>query len=76
METLAGRLAAARKRRVMTQVELAAAADVGLMTVGRLESGAVENPRPETIRRLAKALDVDPAWLLFGDDAPEVKAAA
>ncbi len=77
METLGQRLEASRRRRVMTQAEVAQAAGVALITVTRLENeSGTGNPRPETIRRLAKALDVDPAWLLFGDPASEGKAAA
>jgi len=75
METLGQRLGATRRRNVMTQAELAAAAGVSLITVTRLENGGEEaNPRPTTVRRLAKALDVEPAWLLFGGE--ELKAAA
>ncbi|MDP9365380.1 MAG: helix-turn-helix domain-containing protein [Chloroflexota bacterium] len=77
METLGQRLEWARRRGVMTQAELAQAAGVALVTVTRLENDAGSgNPRPETVRRLAKALDVDPAWLLFGGDPTEGKAAA
>ena len=53
----------------MTQAELAQAAGVALITVTRLENAREEpNPRPQTVRRLASALGVDPAWLLFGGD--------
>jgi transcriptional regulator with XRE-family HTH domain len=75
METLATRLEMTRRRRLMTQATLAAEAGVSLITVTRLEnSGEDVNPRPDTIKRLAKALEVDPAWLLFGED--DLKAAA
>jgi transcriptional regulator with XRE-family HTH domain len=75
METLAQRLEMMRRRRLMTQADLARAADVALITVTRLEnSGENASPRPETIRKLARALKVDPAWLLFGED--DLKAAA
>ncbi len=77
LETLGHRLEAARRRRILTQAELAQAAGVALITVTRLENEAGSgNPRPETIRRLAKALEVDPAWLLFGDQELESKIAA
>ena len=73
METIGQRLEAARRRRVMTQAELAQAAGVALVTVTRLENDVGSgNPRPGTIRRLAEVLNVDPAWLLFGDDVTEV----
>ena len=75
MQTLGQRLEDARRRGVMTQAELAQAAGVALITVTRLENDSgTGNPRPETVRRLARALGVDPAWLLFGDE--EGKAAA
>lgn len=77
METLGQRLENIRRRRVMTQAELATAAGVALITVTRLENDAGSgNPRPDTVRRLARALGVDPAWLLFGDGPSEGKAAA
>jgi transcriptional regulator with XRE-family HTH domain len=72
-ETLGTRLEATRRLRVLTQAELAQAAGVALITVNRLENDAIDNPRPDTVRKVAKALDVDPAWLLFGDEG---KAAA
>ena len=79
MDTLGQRLETARRRRVMTQAELSQAAGVALITVTRLENDVGSgNPRPETVRRLARALEVDPAWLLFGDEPFEgqEKAAA
>ena len=76
MQTFAERLAATRRQRVMTQAELAHTAGVSLITITRLENAKEEpNPRPETVRRLATALGVDPAWLLFGGD-DETKLAA
>lgn len=80
METMGQRVAAVRRRRVMTQAELAHAAGLALITVGRIEGDAGGTPRPATARRLAEALGVDAAWLLFGDEeeegAVEGKAAA
>ena len=76
METLGQRLEAVRRRRVMTQAEVAQAAGVALITVTRLENDTgTGNPRPDTVRRLARALGVEPAWLLFGDES-EKKVAA
>ena len=75
METLGQRLEATRRRRVLTQADLAIKAGVSLITVTRMENGSgAVNPRPTTVRRLAKALGVDPAWLLFGGE--DLKAAA
>lgn len=68
MQTLGQRLEVSRKRKVMTQAEVAQEAKVALITVTRLEGDKIDNPRPSTVRSLAKVLDVDPAWLLFGDD--------
>jgi transcriptional regulator with XRE-family HTH domain len=76
METFSERLEAARRRRVLTQLELAGKAGVSLITITRLENDKGEaNPRPDTVRKLAGALEVEPAWLLFGDQS-EVKLAA
>ena len=47
-----------RVDRLMTQQELAEAAQLGLSTVLRIENDRVE-PRFSTIRKLAKALGVD-----------------
>ena len=74
METFGTRLKEARQRKVLTQAELAHAAGVALITVNRLENDAIEDPRPGTVRKLAQALDVDPAWLLFGDEMEKVAA--
>jgi transcriptional regulator with XRE-family HTH domain len=52
-----------RIRRALTQEELAAAAGVGKNTVNRLERDLTE-PRPPTLRKLAQALEVDPAELV------------
>jgi transcriptional regulator with XRE-family HTH domain len=74
METMGQRIRHARQRRVLTQEELAHAAGVALITVNRLENDAIENPRPATVRKLAGALEVGPAWLLFGDDEGKIAA--
>ncbi len=75
MASIGERLEETRKRRILTQAELADRAGVALITVTRLESSKSNvNPRADTVRRLANALDVDPAWLLFGDE--DSKAAA
>lgn len=74
---LGARLEQARKRKVWTQEELAAAAGVPVVTISRIENGHTEEPRPSTTRKLAVALGVDPAWLLFGEEAqPQLKTAA
>jgi transcriptional regulator with XRE-family HTH domain len=51
-----------REDKLMTQQELAEAADLNLSTIMRIENDRVE-PRFSTIRKLARALDVDPREL-------------
>jgi len=57
------RLKDLRIRRALTQEELAAAAGIGKNTVNRLERDLTE-PRPPTLRKLARALGADPAELV------------
>ena len=52
-----------RRRRVLTLEELAQKADVGRNTIWRLEHG-VMGAQPRTIRKLAKALNVEPEELV------------
>jgi transcriptional regulator with XRE-family HTH domain len=59
------RLRDLRVRRALTQEELADKADVGTNTVARLERNETE-PHMSTLRKLAKALDIDPAELVGG----------
>ncbi len=54
-------LRSARQRAMLTQAELALAAKVSRATVARMEAGEVA--RFVTIRRLAKALRIEPAEL-------------
>jgi transcriptional regulator with XRE-family HTH domain len=57
------RLRYERRRRFMTQEELAEAAGFTPSTISRIESGNAE-PRLSTIKRLAAALGIDPADLI------------
>ena len=57
------RLRDSRVRRALTQEELAEKADVGTNTVARLERNESE-PHMSTLRKLARALDLDPAELI------------
>ena len=63
MEVDAVKLRQLRRRRVLTLEELAQKADVGRNTIWRLEHG-VMGAQPRTIRKLAKALDVEPVDLV------------
>jgi transcriptional regulator with XRE-family HTH domain len=68
MEVDMARLRELRRRRVLTLEELAEKAGVGRNTIWRLEHG-VMGAQPRTIRKLAKALDVEPEELVkTGDD--------
>lgn len=52
-----------RKRKLLTQEQLAERSGVGIATIIRVERNQVE-PRGSTIRKLADALDVDPGELI------------
>ena len=56
------KLRALRERRLLTQAELAEAASMSRDQVSRIERDEVD-PRFSTIRKLAKALGVDPQEL-------------
>ena len=53
------RLREERKRSRLTQEELSRISGVGRVTIARLETG-VSKARPETTRKLARALKVEP----------------
>jgi transcriptional regulator with XRE-family HTH domain len=57
------RLRALRIRRALTQEELAKRAGLSKQAVNRLEVDRAE-PRMSSLRKLAKALDVDPSELV------------
>ena len=56
-----------RVRALLTQQELAERAGVGYPTISRIENDHAE-PHFRTIRKLAKALGIDPAELVKGDE--------
>ena len=53
----------ARKRELLTQEELASRAGIGAATLNRIEKDRVE-PHFRTIRKIARALGVDPKELI------------
>jgi transcriptional regulator with XRE-family HTH domain len=61
---IAENLARFRKARNLSQEELAAAASVGVDTVGRIERGERRTTRPATVAKLAHVLGVSPDALL------------
>jgi transcriptional regulator with XRE-family HTH domain len=56
-----------RRRAGFTQEELAQEAGVGIATIARIEIGEIKEPRVSTLRKLAKALDLDTRELLADD---------
>lgn len=62
--TLGEQIAAHRRRRGMSQRDLAAAAGVAVDTIRKLEQGQRNSARLDTVAALAHALDITPAELL------------
>jgi len=66
--SMAGRkLVIIRQRRMWTQVRLAEEAGVSPTTVSGIESGRISRPRFGTLRKLARALGVDPEEFISGE---------
>jgi transcriptional regulator with XRE-family HTH domain len=68
-ETLGGRLTAKRLGKGWTQHELAARVGTSQAVVQRIETGKCRHPR--IIHELAQALEVSPAWLMYGNHVIE-----
>jgi len=56
-----------RRARGLTQAELAKASGVARSQLAGIERGEVDEPRPDTLRRLAAALGVEVLDLVFGE---------
>jgi transcriptional regulator with XRE-family HTH domain len=67
-------LAAIRERRMWTQARLAAEAGVSPTTVSGIESGRISRPHFGTLRKLARALGVEPEELVSAPGADESEA--
>ncbi len=62
-----------RRLRGMSQLDLAARSGVSQYTITEIETGRRE-PRPSTLRKLAKALDVEVADFFREPEAPKALA--
>ena len=73
-DSFGGRVYALRKARAWTQQELAKKAKVGQSSLSDIETGTtkVKEVKAETIKGLANAFGVNPAFLLTGKDSPVV----
>jgi len=56
-----------RRARGLSQAELAEASGVERSHLAKIERGEVEEPRPDTLRRLAEALGVEVVDLIYGE---------
>lgn len=63
--TVGERIKQCRTQKGMTQKELAHELKIAYQNISRYESGKV-TPKPDTLKRIAKALDVDPLYLQEG----------
>ncbi|WP_207955771.1 helix-turn-helix domain-containing protein [Rubrobacter marinus] len=63
------RLVRVRRRKMWTQGRLAAEAGVSPTTVSGIENGRISSPHFGTVRKLARALGVDPGGLLSDGEA-------
>lgn len=67
------RIKARRKDVGMTQEELGKKIGVTKATINKYETGVVINMKRPTIEKIAKALDVDPGYLMgWNDNTPSV----
>jgi transcriptional regulator with XRE-family HTH domain len=65
------RVKEARKRAELSQEALARRAGMSLPGVAKIEQGGVTDPHYSTLQKLAEALDVDPLWLVTGEEVGE-----
>ena len=66
--TIGEKIKRLRKERGMTQEELGNLIGVQKAAINKYETGIVVNLKREVIANLAKALDVNPVWLMDEDD--------
>ncbi|CCF82417.1 helix-turn-helix domain-containing protein [Nitrolancea hollandica] len=68
MDSVGERLRWTRQRHVWSQADLSQVSGVPVVTISRIENNRNGRPKPSTARKLSRALGIDPAWLLYGDD--------
>ncbi len=68
MDDVGVRLRSARETRGMSQLEVSLRAGLHVRTIHNIESGKKTRCRLTTYFRLAAAVDVNPYWLMSGDD--------
>ena len=73
LRRFAQRVQALRKEKGWTQEQLAALAGTNQAVIQKIENG--RSLRPRRINEIAAALDVSPAWLMFGDTPKEPEVA-
>jgi len=69
--SLGERIHIARRRKGLSQQELAELVGVKPNTISRLEIGKVRRTDTDTLTKLCRALDVTPSFLLALDDADD-----
>lgn len=69
-QTIGDRIKAVRLKMDITQTELAKRSGVSQAAIGNYESN-VRQPPPQIVS-LAEALGVEPVWLAFGRESPDL----
>jgi transcriptional regulator with XRE-family HTH domain len=71
---LGERIATVREDQALTQAELAEKSKISPSTLSQIESGKVPRPHVGTVRKIARALGMDPAELRRTEERPLPKA--
>ena len=72
MKTLAERVRWAREKRGYSCAGLDEVADLSAGHSAKVERSDRETPSALTVAKIARALDVDPQWLMFGGARPTI----
>jgi len=70
-EEIGRRIKLARTDRGLTQGDIAQSIGVAVSTVQRYETGSIEKIKMPVIEAIARALKVNPAWLLGKTESPD-----